>query len=73
MYVKGAFSGEFGSAIGEGDWCTSESPDHHFVCTLTRGHSGKHIAGTDLSSWVAEWDDDRSTDTHSDFFTGIGL
>lgn len=79
MYVRGEWYGHL-DAIGEGAWCDAVTPDDMFVCTLSEGHSGLHRAGTDLSTWVAEWDDNRSTDCvigpmskKTDFFRSIGL
>jgi hypothetical protein len=49
------------------DWkwgmCDSQSPDaRRWICTRHDGHEGIHRAGSDMWTWTAEWDDDRSTD-----------
>lgn len=73
MYVTGEFETEYGGAIADHADCPSMSPDSRYICTLNSGHSGYHIAGVDLSTYLAMWNDNRSTDAKEDFFASIGL
>lgn len=83
MYVRGKkWYGHMEALSDNGLWCESVAPDNTFCCTLSPGHEGPHRAGVDISTWVAEWDDDRTTDSVTgrpmlmatkDFFSSIGL
>lgn len=49
------------------DWkwgcCDSRSPGvRGWICTRGFGHDGLHRAASDMWTWAAEWDDNRSTD-----------
>jgi hypothetical protein len=54
----------------EGSRCWQEAPsDLRFICTRATGHDIpnssddlRHMAGTGTNTYVAIWDDDRSTD-----------
>lgn len=77
MYKHGHFRGEVSDMrplnIGT-PMCDSELKS--WCCTRPDGHDGLHRAGTVDGVWVAEWDDDRSTDSVDewrDFFEELGL
>jgi hypothetical protein len=73
MFIAGEFKTAFGEAIADKANCPERSPGHAYICTLEEGHSGNHIAGVDLSTYAAYWDDDRSTDPKDKFFETLGL
>jgi hypothetical protein len=68
--------GTFPGAVHRPDteWCNQRSPDPNrargmWVCTRAQGHDIpnssddlRHLAGTTANRYVAEWDNDRSTD-----------
>lgn len=56
---------KFAEAVTGGD-CDSVAPEGEYECTLQRGHYTTtviHKAGIPGNMVVAEWDDDRSTDS----------
>jgi hypothetical protein len=72
MYREGTFEGDIGRDVTVCT-CSAEGPQGRFVCTRGDGHTGPHRAGVARNNWVAEWDENRSTDTTEDFFDSIGL
>lgn len=78
MYRTGV--GKSSRVVLHGSSCSAVGPAGKFCCTLSDGHPGVHIAGTEKYSYAAEWDDDRSTDIPGDrivrvddFFAELGL
>lgn len=77
MYIEGRYGGSESDMLPPKGAQMCHSNMRGFGCTRESGHSGNHRAGTTPGNWVAEWDDDRSTDylfsDEPDFFAEIGL